>query len=87
MKLLSPFKEETFFALFLINVFKGKIRCSTVFYTVSLRIPTRSIKGYYTFIVHHNFKASPSSARCVSAANVVCTSIDIFNKDYTLLTA
>jgi hypothetical protein len=31
-------------ALFLINVFKGKISCSSVFDTVSQRIPTRSVK-------------------------------------------
>jgi hypothetical protein len=36
-------------ALFLINVFKGKISCSSVFDTVSLRIPTRSVRDYYTF--------------------------------------
>jgi hypothetical protein len=67
-------------ALFLINVFKGKISCSSVSDTVSLRIPTRSIRDYTTFTMHRNFKVSPS-ARCVSAANAVCRSIDIFNKD------
>jgi hypothetical protein len=70
---------------FLINVFKGKISCSSVFDTVSLHIPTRSIRDYTTFTVHRNFKVSPS-ARCVSAANAVCRCIDIFNKDYILLT-
>jgi hypothetical protein len=72
-------------ALFLINVFKGKISCSSIFDTVSLRIPTRSIRGYITFTVHRNFKVSPS-ARCVSDANPVCRCIDIFNKDCILLT-
>jgi hypothetical protein len=67
-------------ALFLINVFKGKISCSSVFDTVSLRIITRSVRDYSTFTVHHNFRVSPS-ARFVSAANAVCRSIDIFNKD------
>jgi hypothetical protein len=33
-----------FDVLFLINVFKGKISCSSVFDTVSLGIPTRSIR-------------------------------------------
>jgi hypothetical protein len=70
---------------FLINVFKGKISCSSVFDTVSLRIPTRSISDYTTFTVHRNFKVIPS-ARCVSAANEVCRCIDIFNKDCILLT-
>jgi hypothetical protein len=65
--------------------FKGKISCASVFDTVSLRIPTRSIRDNSTFTVHRNFKVSPS-ARCVSAANAVCRSIDIFNKDCILLT-
>jgi hypothetical protein len=60
--------------------FKGKISCSSIFDTVSLRIPTRSIRNYSTFTVNRDFKVSPS-ARCVSAANEVCSSTDIFNKD------
>jgi hypothetical protein len=40
---------------------------------------------FSTFTVHSNFKVSPS-ARCVSAANAVCRSIGIFNKDCILLT-
>jgi hypothetical protein len=71
--------------LSLFNVFKGKISCSSVFDTVSLRIPTRSVRDYSTFTVHCNFKVSPS-VRCVSAANAVCRSIDIFNRDCILLT-
>jgi hypothetical protein len=46
-------------ALFLINVFKGKNSCSSVFDTVRLRIPTRSVREYSTFTVHRNFKVSP----------------------------
>jgi hypothetical protein len=70
---------------FLINVFKGKISCSSIFDTVSQRIPTRSVRDYSAFTVHRKFKVSPS-ARCVSAANAVCRSIDIFNKDCIRLT-
>jgi hypothetical protein len=72
-------------ALFLINVFKGKISYSSVFDILSLRMPTRSIRDYSIFTVHRNFKVSPS-ARCVSAVIAVCRSIDIFNKDCILLT-
>jgi hypothetical protein len=68
----------------LINVFKGKISCSSVSDTVSLRIPTRSVRGY-SFTVNLNFKEIPS-ARCVSAAPAVCRSIGIFNKNFILLT-
>jgi hypothetical protein len=67
-------------AIFLVNVFKGKISCSSVFDTVSLRKPARSARDYSTFILHRSFKVSPS-ARCVSATNAVCRIIDICNKD------
>jgi hypothetical protein len=36
-------------------------------------------------MVNHNLSVSPS-ARCVSAANVICKDIDIFNKDCISLT-
>jgi hypothetical protein len=71
--------------LFFINVFKGKICCSSIFNSVSLHIPTRSITDYSTFTVNRNFKISPSD-RCFSAAHAVCRSINIFNKDCILLT-
>jgi hypothetical protein len=35
-------------------------------------------------VVSKNFKVSPS-ARCVSAANVICKEIDIFNKNKIML--
>jgi hypothetical protein len=65
-------------------VFKGNIACPSILDSVSLHIPSRSIRDFSTFSVHRNFKASPS-ARCVSAANTVCWNIDIFNKDHILL--
>jgi hypothetical protein len=70
--------------LFLINTFNGKISCSSVLDTVSLRITTRSIRDYCTFTVHRNFKVSPSIT-CVSAAKAAYRSTDIFNKDCILL--
>jgi hypothetical protein len=66
-------------ALFLINVFKGKISCSSVFDTVSLRITTRSIRDYSTSTLNRTSNVS-SSAKSVSAANAVCRSIDIVHK-------
>jgi hypothetical protein len=36
-------------ALFLINIFKGKICCSSILDSVSLRIPSSSIRGYSMF--------------------------------------
>jgi membrane-associated HD superfamily phosphohydrolase len=67
-------------SLFLINVFINKISCSSIFDTVSLCIPSRTIRDFSTFVVRQNFKVSPS-ARCVSAANTIYKEIDIFNKD------
>jgi hypothetical protein len=72
-------------ALFFINVFKSKISCSSIFGSVSIRIPGKIIGDYSTFMVNHNFKVSPS-ARCVSADNAVCKGTGIFNKDYISLT-
>jgi hypothetical protein len=72
-------------AMFLISVFKSKISCSSIFDSVSVRIPTRIIRDYSTFMVNHNFKLSPSDRR-VSAAIAISKDIDIFNKDYIALT-
>jgi hypothetical protein len=54
-----------------------------MFYSVSIRIPTRIIRDN-TFIVDHNFKVGPS-VRCDSAANAICKDTDIFNMDYISL--
>jgi hypothetical protein len=67
-------------AVFLINVFKNKISCSSIFDNVNLRIPSRRIRDFCNFVVNHNFKVS-LSVKCVSAANAICKEIDIFNKD------
>jgi hypothetical protein len=71
-------------AVFLINAFKGNIAYPSILDSVSLCIPSRSIRDFCAFYVYRNFKASPS-ARCVSAANTVCWNIDVFNKDRILL--
>jgi hypothetical protein len=64
-------------ALFLINSFCGTKNCPSVLKTVGLRVPTRNIRNFTTFSC--SFSHCPS-ARCVSAANGVCKSIDIFRK-------
>jgi hypothetical protein len=66
-------------AIFLINVFKSKISRSSLFDSVSIRIPTRLIRDYSTFVVNRNFKISPS-ARRVSAAVAICKDIDFLTK-------
>jgi hypothetical protein len=59
--------------------FKCNIACPSTIDSVGLRIATRSIRDFYTFSVHRNFKASPFT-RCASAANGV-----FWNKDRILL--
>jgi hypothetical protein len=70
---------------FLLMFLKAKLVDHLFFDNVSLCIPTWSATDYSTFTVHRNFKVSPS-ARCVSADNAVCRSINIFNKDCIWLT-
>jgi hypothetical protein len=64
-------------ALFLINAFCGTKNCPFVLETVRLRVLTRNIRNFTTFSC--SFSHCPS-ARCVSAANAVCKSTDIFSK-------
>jgi hypothetical protein len=44
---------------------------------------SEKLNDYWTFIVHHYFQVSPS-ARCVSAGDVICSNVDIFNIDFIL---
>lgn len=64
---------------------KQKKNCSSLFHSISIRIPTRIIKYYSIFVVHKNVRAN-QPARRVSAVNAICKDNDIFNKDCILLT-
>jgi len=66
-------------ALFLINVFKGKINCHSILDTVGIRAPTRQIREFSTFSVSSALRHSPS-ARCVTAANDACRFFNDFTK-------
>jgi hypothetical protein len=68
----------------LMKPFKNKISCSSIFDSLSVRIPTMIIRDYFTFMVNDNLKISPS-ARCISAANAICKAIDNFNENYISL--
>jgi hypothetical protein len=70
-------RRRHFNALFLINAFSGTKHCPSVLETVSIRVPTRNIRNFTMFSC--SFSHYPS-ARCVSAANSVCKSTDIFCK-------
>jgi hypothetical protein len=62
-------------AFFLICVFKGVNNCASVLEAVGIYVPSRNIRNFFTFCC--SYSHCPS-ARCVSAANLVCNSVDIF---------
>ena len=62
-------------ALFLIRTFNGSLNCPSVLETVGIRVPSRNIRNYSMFCC--SLSHCPT-ARCVSAANLVCNSFDIF---------
>jgi hypothetical protein len=65
-----------FDAFFLINVFNGIKCCSFVLETVGLLAPIRNIRNFNMFTCS---SSHCPSARCVSTANAVCKSADIFS--------
>jgi hypothetical protein len=64
-------------ALFLTQVYRGYKFCPFVLETVGLRVPFRYIRDFSMFSVC-SFSKNYPSARCASAANVVCRDVDIF---------
>jgi hypothetical protein len=71
-------------ALFLTQVFFGFKFCPSILEIVGLRVPARYIRDFALFNVCYSCKNCPS-ARCASAANVVCRDIDIFEARNVLL--
>jgi C4-dicarboxylate transporter len=69
---------------FLLMFLKAKLVAHLFLIWLVCAYPLGMLRDFSTFTVHRNFKVSPS-ARRVSAANAVCRSIDIFNKDCILL--
>jgi hypothetical protein len=64
-------------ALFLINIFKGKINFHSIMDTVGIRVATRQMTEFSTFSVSSVLSRSPS-ARCVIAANDIRKFLDLF---------
>jgi hypothetical protein len=62
---------------FLLKSYFGFKVCPSVLEIVGLRVPTRYIRGFALFSVCSSSKNCPS-ARCASAANVVCRDVDVF---------
>jgi len=65
-------------ALFRIDVFNNEISCSSILNTVTLCVPTQTIRNHSVFDAVHCAEASPS-ARHVMADNAVCRLIDTFD--------
>jgi hypothetical protein len=65
--------------IIIVFIISGIEHCPSVLETVGNRVPTRNIRNFNTF--SFSFSHCPS-ARCVSAANAVCKSTDIFSKSY-----
>jgi hypothetical protein len=75
-------RRRHFDTFFLINVFNGAKYCPSILERVGIRVLTRKIRNFTTFSC--SFSHFPS-ARCVSAANAVCKSKDIFSKSWLRL--
>jgi hypothetical protein len=71
-------------ALFRIQVYLGLKFCPSVLGIVGLRVPARYIRDFALFNVCSSCKNS-SSARCASAANIVCRDVDVFKARNVLL--
>jgi hypothetical protein len=63
-------------ALFLSEVYCGVKFCPSVLEIVGLRVPARYIRDFAMFNVCSSSKNCPS-ARCASAAIVVCKDVDV----------
>jgi hypothetical protein len=72
-------RRQNLDVLFLISVFKNRTECCSIMDTVSLRVPTKQIRDFSTFKVSNASRLSPST-RCVTTANSICRSLDIFSK-------
>jgi hypothetical protein len=71
-------------ALFLAQVYFDLKFCPCVLEIVGLRVPARYIRDFALFNVCSSSKNCPS-ARCASAANVVCRDVDVFGARNLLL--
>jgi hypothetical protein len=71
-------------ALFFIQVYLGSKFCPSVLEIVDIRVPARYIRDFALFNVYPSSKNCPS-ARCASAANVVCRDFEVFGAKTVLL--
>jgi hypothetical protein len=64
-------------ALFLTQTYRGLKYCPSLLEAVGLRVPTRYLRDFSMFNFSPSLKNCPS-ARCASAANVLCRDFDVF---------
>jgi hypothetical protein len=67
-------------ALFLIKLSENKSNCCSIMDTVGHRVPTKQITDFSTFNVSTVSRFSPST-RCVTTADRISKSLDVFNED------
>jgi hypothetical protein len=77
-------RRHRFDTLFLTQVYFGLKFCPSVLEFVGLRVPARYIRDFALFNVCSSSKTCPS-ARCASAANIVCRDLDILRAKNVLL--
>jgi hypothetical protein len=71
-------------ALFLIQVYRGLQYCPSLLEAVGLRVPTWYLRDFSMFNFSPSIKNCPS-ARCASAANVVCRDFDVYKTNIASL--
>jgi hypothetical protein len=71
-------------ALFLIQVYRSLKYCPSFLEAVGLRVPTQYLRDFSMFSFSPSLKNCPS-ARCASAANVVCRDFDVFKTNIVSL--
>jgi hypothetical protein len=69
---------------FFTQVYRGSKFCPSVLEIVGLRVPVRYIGDFTLFSACSSSRYCPS-ARCASAANVVCRATDVFGAKPVLL--
>jgi hypothetical protein len=73
---MLPLHGESYFIIIII-IYLGSKFCPSVLEPVGLRVPTRHLRGFPLLYVCPTIKNCPS-ARCASAAYVVCRDFDVF---------
>jgi hypothetical protein len=68
----------------IIIIYRGLKYCPSLLEAVGLQVPTRYLRDFSMFNLSPSLKNCPS-ARCASAANVVCRDFDIFKTNIVSL--